>query len=186
MHKNITIKAIETYVVDLPTIRPHKLSMAVMQTQTMVIVRIICSDDIEGYGESTTIGGLTYGPEYPLGMKYTIDNYIAALLIGQDANNINQLMKNLQANVQGNTFVKSAIETALLDAKGKRYGLPVYDLLGGAVQQKLPVLWTLASGETDKDIKEAHELIATGRPPTGYVGNTYNVYSRSRTSKNER
>lgn len=166
MQHNITIKAVETYIVDLPTIRPHMLSMAVMQTQTMVIVRIICSDDIEGYGESTTIGGLSYGAEYPQGMKFTIDNYITPLILGQDANNINLLMTKLDAAVQGNSFVKSAIETALLDAKGKRYQLPIYDLLGGAVRQELPVLWTLASGDTEKDIAEAHQLIAARKHKT--------------------
>ncbi len=56
--KEPLIERIETYIIDLPTIRPHLLSMAVMRKQTMVLVRLICSDDIEGIGESTTIGGL--------------------------------------------------------------------------------------------------------------------------------
>ncbi len=55
--------------------------------------------------------------------------------------------------IKGNTFAKSAIETALLDARGKALGLPVSALLGGA-QTALPVLWTLASGDTAKDIAE--------------------------------
>ena len=33
--------------------------------------------------------------------------------------------------VVGNHFAKSAVETALLDAMGKRVGLPVSELLGG-------------------------------------------------------
>jgi muconate cycloisomerase len=56
--------------------------------------------------------------------------------------------------VKGNTFAKSAIETALLDAQGKALGLPVSALLGGALTTSLPVLWTLASGDTAKDIAE--------------------------------
>jgi muconate cycloisomerase len=35
-----------------------------------------------------------------------------------------------------------------LDAQGKALGLPVSALLGGALQTSLPVLWTLASGDT--------------------------------------
>ena len=68
------IERIETVIVDLPTIRPHHLSMAVMRNQTMVIVRLFCSDGIEGLGEATTIGGLSYGDEFPEGMKFTIDS----------------------------------------------------------------------------------------------------------------
>ena len=56
------IESVETLLVDLPTIRPHKLSMATMATQTLVIVRLKCADGIEGIGEATTIGGLAYGP----------------------------------------------------------------------------------------------------------------------------
>jgi muconate cycloisomerase len=160
------VQRIETIIVDLPTIRPHMLSMAVMRKQTMVIVRIICSDDIEGMGEATTIGGLTYGDESPEGMKLTIDQYVTPLITGKSANNINALMYILNKNIQGNYFVKSAIETALLDAKGIRYQVPVYDLLGGAITTKLPVLWTLASGDTGKDIAEAHALIASKRHDT--------------------
>lgn len=91
-------------ILDLPTIRPHKLSMATMMNQTMVITRITSEDGISGWGESTTIGGMTYGPESPEGMKLTIDQYIAPLLIGQDATNINLLMHKIEKNVKGNTF----------------------------------------------------------------------------------
>ncbi|PTX18291.1 muconate cycloisomerase [Pontibacter mucosus] len=160
------IERIETLIVDLPTIRPHHLSMAVMRNQTMVIVRLFCSDGIEGVGEATTIGGLSYGNEFPEGMKFTIDTYLAPLLTGKPATSINAVMAELEHQVQGNNFAKSAIETALLDAQGKRLGVPVSDLLGGAVTNTLPVLWTLASGDTDKDIQEARDLLANGRHHT--------------------
>lgn len=68
-----TISSIEAILVDLPTIRAHQLAMATMQQQTLVIVRLRCSDGIEGIGEATTIGGLSYGDESPEGIKLTID-----------------------------------------------------------------------------------------------------------------
>lgn len=55
------IQAVETLLVDVPTIRPHRLSVATMNHQTLVLVRVQCSDGIEGWGEATTIGGLAYG-----------------------------------------------------------------------------------------------------------------------------
>ncbi|OXY80405.1 hypothetical protein B6S08_17890, partial [Oceanimonas doudoroffii] len=48
-----TIQSIEAILVDIPTIRPHKLSMTTMGVQTMVIVRIKDSDGLEGLGEAT-------------------------------------------------------------------------------------------------------------------------------------
>ena len=56
------IQNIETYLVDVPTIRPHRMSVATMNTQTLVLVRLRCADGITGWGEATTIGGLGYIP----------------------------------------------------------------------------------------------------------------------------
>jgi len=61
----ITIESVETLLVDLPTIRPHKLSMATMNGQTLMLVRVRCSDGTVGVGEGTTIGGLAYGASLP-------------------------------------------------------------------------------------------------------------------------
>ena len=46
-----TVERIESWLVDVPTIRPHKLSMTTMGCQTLVIVRITRSDGICGIGE---------------------------------------------------------------------------------------------------------------------------------------
>jgi muconate cycloisomerase len=125
----------------------------------LVIIRVRCADGIEGIGESTTIGGLAYGNESPDSIKTNIDKHFAPLLIGQDSGNVNAAMLRLERSIRGNTFAKSGIETALLDAQGKRLGLPVSELLGGRVRDALPVAWTLASGDTEKDIAEAEKML---------------------------
>ncbi|AFK72697.1 CatB [Pseudomonas putida ND6] len=157
------IERLETIIVDLPTIRPHKLAMHTMRGQTLVILRLLCSDGIEGIGEATTIGGLAYGNESPESIKSNLDSYFAPLLIGQDAENINAAMQRLDKAIKGNTFARSAVETALLDAQGKRLGLPVSELLGGRVRDALEVAWTLASGDTGKDIEEAERMLEQRR-----------------------
>ncbi len=158
-----TIQSLETIIVDLPTIRPHKLAMHTMQNQTLVLLRLRCSDGIEGIGESTTIGGLSYGNESPDSIKVNIDTHITPLLIGQPADNVNAAMQRIERSVRGNTFAKSGIESALLDAQGKRQGLAVSELLGGRLRDSLPVAWTLASGDTGRDIAEAEKMLDVRR-----------------------
>lgn len=153
------IESIQTVIVDLPTIRPHKLAMHTMQQQTLVIIRVRCDDGIEGIGEATTIGGLAYGNESPESIKTNIDSHLGPLLVGQDAANINAAMLRLDKAAKGNTFAKSGLESALLDAQGKRLGLPVSELLGGRVRDSLEVAWTLASGDTARDIAEAEQML---------------------------
>ncbi|CAG9173687.1 muconate/chloromuconate family cycloisomerase [Cupriavidus pampae] len=161
-----TISAIEAILVDLPTIRAHQLAMTTMQQQTLVIVRLRCSDGVEGMGEATTIGGLSYGEESPESIKLTIDTYLAPALVGQDASNVHGAMARLNKVARGNRFAKSALESAMLDAQGKRLGVPLATLLGGAVRDTLPVLWTLASGDTGRDIEEAEGLLEQRRHNT--------------------
>jgi len=153
------VERIETLLVDLPTIRPHNLSVATMDGQTLVLVKVRCSDGIVGVGEGATIGGLAYGGESPEGMRLAIDTYFAPVMIGQNATRVQALMARVGKMVKENRFAKSAVESALLDAHGKRLGLPVSELLGGRRRDRLPVAWTLASGDTAKDIAEAEQML---------------------------
>lgn len=153
------IQYIETFLLDVPTIRPHKLSVATMNTQTLVLVRVRCVDGVEGWGEATTIGGLAYGEESPESIKVNIDTHIAPLLIGMDASQPAKAMARVRKAIQGNRFAKCALETALLDAQARRVNLPLSELLGGRVRDTLPVAWTLASGDTARDIAEAEHML---------------------------
>jgi muconate cycloisomerase len=161
--KPTTVESIEAILVDLPTIRAHQLAMTTMHQQTLVIVKLRCSDGLAGIGEATSIGGLAYGEQSPESTKLAIDTYLAPLLIGQDADNINAAMALLARHVQGQSYAKSALETALFDALGQRLGRPVHDLLGGALRRSMPVLWTLASGDSGRDVEEALGLMEARR-----------------------
>lgn len=153
------INIVETLILDVPAVRPHRLAMVTLNVQSLVLVRIVSEDGIEGWGEATTIGGLSYGEESPESIKANIDRWMAPLLVGQDARRIALLMAQISRSVQGNRFAKCAIETALLDAQAQRLGIPLSELLGGRQHDALPVAWTLASGDTAQDIAEAQKML---------------------------
>ncbi|HKR92750.1 muconate/chloromuconate family cycloisomerase [Novosphingobium sp.] len=154
----------DTFIVDIPTIRPHVLAMATMHSQAMVLVRLIDDNGIEGIGEGTTIGGLSYGEESPESIKSAIDTYIVPVLKTCDISRVGATMAKVGKCVRGNHFAKCAVETALLDMAGKRLGVPVSELIGGGrVRESMPVAWTLASGDTAQDIAEAEEMLAVRR-----------------------
>lgn len=156
-------KSIETLLVEIPTIRPHKMAVATMQTQTLVLIKIKTEDGFTGWGEATTIGGLGYGEESPESIKTNIDTYFAPLLKTLTVQNIAQIMHSLNKHINGNRFAKCAIQTALFDIQAQRLGVPLSELLGGRLRNSVPVLWVLASGNTEKDIVEAQEMIEAKR-----------------------
>lgn len=157
------IDQIETMILDIPTIRGHVLSMATMRTQTAVLVRIGFADGSEGIGEGTTIGGLSYGAESPESIRSAIDTYIAPALIGRNGDDVNGSIQLIDRLAKGNRIAKAAVEIALWDGLGKRLGVSVAQLFGGAVHDRLPVAWTLASGNSDTDIAEALEMVESRR-----------------------
>ncbi|WP_435258106.1 muconate cycloisomerase family protein [Thioclava sp. FR2] len=157
------IDQIETLILDIPTIRGHVLSMATMRTQTAVLVRVRFADGSEGIGEGTTIGGLSYGAESPESIKSAIDTYITPALVGRNGDDVNGAIQLVDKLVKGNRIAKAAVEIALWDGLGKRLGVSVAQLFGGAVHERLPVAWTLASGNSETDIAEALQMIETRR-----------------------
>ena len=153
------IERVEVLILDVPTIRPHQLSVATMRQQTMVLVRILCGDGIVGWGEASTIGGLAYGEESPESMRANIETYMVPILAGADATNPAARMNDVRSRLQGNRFALCALETALFDAQARRLGVPLSALFGGRVRDSLPIAWTLASGDTARDIDEAERML---------------------------
>jgi muconate cycloisomerase len=66
----------------------------------------------------------------------------------------------MDAAAKRNNAAKAAVETALFDAVGRTLGVPVAALLGGAVRDRFPVYWTLASGDVGQEIEEAEAKLA--------------------------
>ena len=83
----------------------------------------------------------------PVGCTAMIRAYATTNLLGRDPREFEKLSAELKASavqVHGGVAAQAAaaIENALLDLASKSAGLPVADLLGGAVRTKLPVYWT--------------------------------------------
>lgn len=157
------IERIETVILDIPTIRGHVLSMTTMMMQSIVLVTARFSDGSVGLGEGATIGGMSYGPESPESIKTAIDAYIAPLLEGRDADDVNGAIGLVEKAVRGNPIARCAVEIALWDGLARRLGVSIAQLFGGPVRTSMPVAWTLASGRSETDIAEAEEMIATRR-----------------------
>lgn len=82
----------------------------------------------------------------PRGVIAAVED-LKQLLIGKDPMHIESAYWLLYGRTRQSTggVVQKAIggiENALLDIKGKKFGVPVYQLLGGAVRTQIPAYWT--------------------------------------------
>src|SRR3954470_7965671 len=153
--RDLAIHSVTSTIVDVPTVRKHKLSQTSVTAQNYVLVQVRLANGAEGIGEAATLGGPRWSEESVEAMKANIDAYLAPALTGSRADQFEAAGKRMDDAAKRNTAAKAAIETALFDAVGKTLGLPASALLGGAVRDRIPVLWTLASGDPAQAVEEA-------------------------------
>ncbi len=159
LRRDLTIGTIRATIVDVPTVRQHKLSSTSVTAQNYVIVQVRLANGVEGIGEAATLGGPRWSEESVESIKATIDTYLAPALIDTQADHFESARVRMNAAAKRNNAAKGAVESALFDAVGKTLNLPASALLGGAVRAAIPVLWTLASGDPAQEIEEAERKL---------------------------
>ena len=127
-----------------------------------VFVRVDTDEGLSGVGEGT----LEYKEHALLG---AIED-IRRTLVGRDPGRIEELTGLLYRDSYWRTgpvlqSAVSAIEMALWDIKGKYYGAPVYDLLGGKVREEIRMYangWFAGARTPEEFAQKAEEAVALG------------------------
>lgn len=114
------------------------------------LVRVRCADGTTGWGEAIVA-------KRPAAVTGAIAD-IAANITGADANRIEDLWQRMHrgAFFRGGPILATAaaaIEQALWDIKGRRYGLPAYEFLGGAVRERVRA-YAWVGGDSPADVAE--------------------------------
>ncbi|MFK0113248.1 muconate cycloisomerase family protein [Streptomyces sp. NPDC091217] len=158
----LPVTAVETTVLDIPLRRPHRFSVATMDTQGVLLVRLTTADGITGWGEGVVPGGPWWGGESIEGMQALVDRHLGPMLVGEDALQVDRLGRRMDRLVAGAPFAKSAVEMALWDVAGRALDVPVYQLLGGVHRTTLPVTWALGAEPVGVVVEEALAKIEDG------------------------
>jgi muconate cycloisomerase len=160
LRRDLTISEIKSTIVDVPTVRKHKLSSLSVTAQSYVIVELRLANGVTGIGEAATLGGPRWSEESVESIKATIDSYLAPAIVGSTADRFEAARVRMDKAAKRNNAAKGAIDSALFDAVGKSLDVRAVQLLGGVVHESVPVLWTLASGDPVQEIEEAERKIA--------------------------
>jgi muconate cycloisomerase len=160
LRRDLRVEDLRATIVDVPTVRRHKLSRLSVTAQSYVIVEIRLANGATGIGEAATLGGPRWSEESVEGIKAVIDAHLAPAVLGLDASRLEAAASAMDDAARRNNAAKGAIESALFDAVGKTLEVPAVQLLGGTVHEAMPVYWTLASGDPAQEIEEAEAKLA--------------------------
>jgi len=103
-----------------------------------VLVKMTSDEGAVGYGEACAWEPEFYG-ETIESITSTLETYIAPKLLGLNPLQIAPLLSIVDAAVARITCVKEGVDLALHDLTGQLLGVPVYQLLGGAFTDRIPV-----------------------------------------------
>ena len=105
-------------------------------TVDSIIVALDTDKGLTGWGEVCPIPH--YLPAYADGVLPAITE-MSDVMLGADPIGPEALMHTLDTHLQGHSYAKSAIDTALWDLTAKAANLPLYRLLGGKHNESLPL-----------------------------------------------
>jgi len=127
------ITDVRTHVLSAALSQPFAYSRAWYDTRTAMLVEMETDDGLTGWGEC-------YGPA---AMTAAVVRSAAPWLIGEDPLRTDFLWQMIYARLRGHgqkgVVIEelSGIDIALWDIKGKHFGVPVYQLLGGPLRNEV-------------------------------------------------
>lgn len=126
----------------------------------LLIIFIRTDGGIEGIGEVN--GSPDWSGETCAGAREIVERKFTPLLLGEDPRQIRLCMGKL-GKTFANSFAKAGIEMALFDILGKSLGVPVYQLLGGAVRPfELPLRFPVMPVGPQESADVATRMVAEG------------------------
>lgn len=161
------ITRLETIVIELPCRTSYTWRSLKVPIGKYVVLQVETDEGITGLGEAPAI--LSWGGEHgryfgedPAIVCYLIKNLIEPVIVGSDPRDVKAILVRLDEEVRGYPYTKAMLESALLDIVGHSLGVPVYQLLGGAIRTKIPLCHSIGIAEPHEMAKEAEQVAADG------------------------
>jgi len=156
------IAEIHIYRHELPVRNgPYRMALAEVNSLTTTLVKLVADDGQIGWGETCPVGP-TYAESHAAGALAALDE-MAPGLIGAELLPV-PLHRRMDSLLNGHNYAKAAIDIAAHDLLGKHLGVSVADLLGGALQDRVPSYYATNVGAPDETARIAAEKCAEGYP----------------------
>ncbi|MEE9273852.1 MAG: hypothetical protein V3V62_00905, partial [bacterium] len=129
------VASVETYRVDMPMKGFYKNARHDHDLQPCVLVRVRTDDGLEGMCDVEPFSG--YSSAGRDGTADAIENVLGPALLGADPRRAREATRRMNEAASGFSEAKAALDIALADIHAKALGVPLHELLGGAVRDEI-------------------------------------------------
>lgn len=165
MLDDLIVDRVETFVVELPSLRSFGVAGGVVTTAGQPTRRVlvkVSAGGTAGWGEATPTPSWTY--ETVESIASTIARYLAPVLVGRPAWDLDGAGAGYERAINpgftiGAPIAKSALDMAVHDLLGRAAGVPVGVLWGQRRRSHITLGWVVSG----RDGAEARDAVAEGR-----------------------
>src|SRR5262245_16028964 len=131
------IREVRLYEKAMPVIGgTYRMSKTAVSSLDSTIVELVSDNGLSGWGETCPVGSV-YQPHHALGARAALQE-LAPGLLELDGLSPRKVARIMDQRLSGHGYAKAAVDIAVLDLMGKHLRVPVCELLGGALTDRVP------------------------------------------------
>ena len=120
----------------------------------------VYAEGVVGYGQIRSISPGHFVPDTVHSVVAAITEIYGPRLIGRDLSDLDWMWTMFDRALPGNFNARAALDHAVHDALGKALGVPVYELIGGLCQPRIPLEWSISmAADAETMVREATRAV---------------------------
>ncbi|MBZ9609213.1 dipeptide epimerase [Clostridium estertheticum] len=152
------IQDIRVGKINTPLRQSYKVGKRLLNFSDEIVIKMVTDTGEIGYGSAAPTPLITGETQSSI---IGAIKYIKPEIIGLDIDNIEEIMKVIHSSMHGNNSAKAAIDVAIYDLLCKKYGVPLYKLLGG-YKNSLTTDITIANDTVEQMVTKSLEAVMDG------------------------
>jgi L-alanine-DL-glutamate epimerase-like enolase superfamily enzyme len=176
----LKITRVRVREVSVPLLKSYTISrVGTLRRTGSVVLEMDTDQGLTGIGESDP--ALMFTGESQHTVMTVLRYHLGPAILGRNPLDLEQIHGVMDAICVGNPFAKAAIDLACHDIAGKALNVPVYQLYGGIVSERIEVMWSLGSDSVEDNVEDAVRRVEEGYRTIGLkVGTLESKYDIAR------
>lgn len=135
------ITAMLAFAVEAPMRIPYITALVDRRVSTSVLTVVETDEGVTGFGQSNT-SAAQYSPfeEYQEAIIDVVERKLAPALLGSNPFDLEMLHEKMQRVARGHLYAHATVDIACHDIIGKATNRPVFENIGGAVRERIPLV----------------------------------------------